>query len=229
MSAEPESLYRHSVVRTWGPLVLACVCILTCLGMVSYKMAVLGYRFTSPTEEERWEVELRMDVGGSERMLKVRAMPPLLKTPRQTVTDLKLLGEGFEMAQEGNHMVWSRADFKGPSRLMMKFHAETEPLRVFTPIGKAWDDLAPPAPEFEAWLRDEERIQINDPDIRALGQRLRNEHRDVTAFLRALYLHVKDEIQYIEIGGPTEARTCLLLGEGSCNGKNRLLVAVARS
>lgn len=82
-------------------------------------------------------------------------------------------------------------------------------------------------------LQDElvpaERIQSDDPDIRAKALELAPAGVDLKTAVEAIYNYCHREIRYVETSGPTDAITALRLREASCNGKNRLMVALLRS
>ena len=52
---------------------------------------------------------------------------------------------------------------------------------------------------------------------------------DLATAIRNAYNYVHQQIAYQKVRGPTDALTARRLGEASCNGKNRLLVALFRA
>ncbi len=80
----------------------------------------------------------------------------------------------------------------------------------------------------KAYLAATDAIQSNAPEIQQVATGLIPEDGRVSGFLRAVFDYVSD-YKFKAFKGTTDALTALRLGEASCNGKSRLVVAILRS
>ena len=222
-----DKLYERSFWTSMLPIVLALACFLCAGGLITYKVLVRGYRMVNVDREESWKVKLLIDVEAANQNLTVRAMSPEPLSARQRVFDFNIFGDGFRFTQEGPYTVWRHPGLNGKCRLVMKYRAQTEEKTYSLPSFLGWDDMETEG--LEVFLKHEDLIQCHHTDIRAQAELLASESEDVMDFVRMLYLYVRDSILYQRVGGPTDAVTAYRLGEASCNGKNRLLVALARA
>ncbi|MCA8967092.1 MAG: transglutaminase [Kofleriaceae bacterium] len=78
------------------------------------------------------------------------------------------------------------------------------------------------------YLRPEDDIQVDAPEIAATLHQIGADHGSTTARLHAIYDYTSSLPQR-PFKGTTDALTALRLGEASCNGKSRLFVALARA
>ena len=84
--------------------------------------------------------------------------------------------------------------------------------------------------QYGQYLIEEEGIQVNHPEIRALWSSIQpDDSRELVPVLSAIYDYTYQDIEGAPFKGFTDALTALRLGRASCNGKGRLFVALARS
>jgi hypothetical protein len=86
-------------------------------------------------------------------------------------------------------------------------------------------------PHLQPYLLPGPEVQSDAPEVRELLQRIAPQTgaESLTSTLRRLFEYTRDEIEPAGFTGTTDALTCLRLGEGSCGGKSRLLVALSRA
>lgn len=221
------ALYQSDRWRTAIPVGLAIFLLALAGGLIAHKFLVRGYRLVPLDPEESWKVRLVMDVEGAGQKVVVRAMNPEPVSSRQGILDEQTFGEGFAMEREGPFTVWKADELKGKARLVLQYRARTEARKYSLPSRLEWEDLE--KGPYAEWLKADELVQSEHPDIRAKAEVLAAGSDDVIGFVRALFAYVHDRVSYREVGGPTDSLTALKLEEASCNGKNRLLVALARS
>jgi hypothetical protein len=227
MKDEEKRLYTFPWWKTGIPVALAIACFVIAIASVAWQVKHLGYRLVKLDREASWIVTLRMRLTGDGQNVTVRAMKPVPATARQRVWDLELLGEGFATSDQGDYAVWKQDRMIGRGALAMRFRAQTHPRKYTLPVVLDWDNLE--SGGLAAYLQPDNLTQAMHPDIRAKAETLRGSSEDVTGFIRELFDYVQNDIVYRTVGGPTDALTAFRLGEASCNGKNRLFVALARS
>ena len=197
------------------------------LGLVAYKVLVLGYTVATIEAEPGYAVELSIEVEASGRDVGVSTLLPL-QTGRQIIRHEENRAARFETQQlPGREIRWEAKDLSGSHRIEYAFFAQTEERRFEVPAGL----LSAPAAtaELAEHLAATEQMQCEEDDIVATAWELMPANVTAPAAMRAVFDFVAEEIEYLEVRGPTDALTALRLERASCNGKNRLLVSLMRA
>ncbi len=84
------------------------------------------------------------------------------------------------------------------------------------------------APANSRWVQPTDVIQASAPEVGALADELVPADGSLLGFARAAYERVQ-ALGFKPFKGTTDALTALRLGEASCNGRSRLLVALFRA
>lgn len=88
----------------------------------------------------------------------------------------------------------------------------------------------PYADYLQKWLGAEEMIQVGHEEIQALAEKLKlTGDKPIKKKLTAAYDYCYNEIESARFSGETDALLTEQLGQASCNGKSRLLVALLRT
>jgi transglutaminase-like putative cysteine protease len=208
-------------------LLVAAGLILFALALVFYKIYVLGYQVVQIRPEEGYEVSLTMDLQASGKDVRVTTFLPL-QTDRQRIRREEQSSTGFEFsitpAREG---IWEKENLDGSGQIEFTFFAQTEP-RVFElPSGP----LQPPQVDQQlvSSLEPSEDIQCEEEDIIAKAWQLMPDGISTPDAMRALFDFVYRDIAFKNIRGATDAITAYRLEQASCNGKNRLFIALCRA
>ncbi|MBK9033494.1 MAG: transglutaminase [Myxococcales bacterium] len=210
------------------PWVIATLLVLPALAL-ALKVVVLGYRLSDILPRTVYRVTLTMRLDGHGRDVKVRTYLPA-SDDRQTITNeeqsAKELRLGFE-SDGGNRLaVWTGGGVGDGAEARFSYTVMTEPVRYQLDAG-----LEVPTAYAESiarYLRPDTAIQVDSPEITELAHRLGADRGDVRARLDRIYGFVSAMPQR-PFKGTTDALTALRLGEASCNGKSRLVVALARN
>jgi len=212
--------------RSFTPAGLAVVFLAIGSGLILNKIH-RGYRIIPIDNEPSWRIAQNLDVKAQNKQLEVRAMLPEMISVRQEISSLQFIDQGFARSTDGPYAVWSSPDFSGERRLVIKYRAKTSSRDFPLPGYIEWDDLE--AMGMEEYLLPGSRIQSDHADIRAHAESIRAGSDDVMGFVRDLFDYIYRDVVYFKTGGPTDSLTAFRLGEASCNGKNRLMIALARS
>jgi transglutaminase-like putative cysteine protease len=196
--------------------------------VVIYKVAVAGYSLSSIVPVVTYEVRTLIRFEGHDETVRVSTFLPV-SDDRQSIT-----GESFtagdlvadeRMESPNRRVTWTAPAVRGPRSVAIVYRVSSHAVRFEIPPGLPIP--APPA-ELEADLRATESVQVDDPEILALLDRLTPAPRTLDSTLRAIFAFTHDEIVEAPFKGTTDALTALRLREGSCNGKSRLFAALAR-
>ncbi len=209
-------------------LELAFLITLVACGIIAYKVYVLEYSMTTIEPEDGYYIQLLMTVTGSGHPCDVRVTLPL-ESERQTIKYERQSSEGaFEYTISPNRIGrWRTAALSGENTITYTFfvraYARKYPLPQSEPIPKDYPE------GLRRDLKATDRIQVDAPEIRAKAQELAPEGVDLQNALQSIYNYCYSDVRFLKVRGPTDAMTALKLGEASCNGKNRLMVALLRA
>lgn len=202
------------------------LCLLTA-AIIGYKIFMLGYSMTTLQEEDGYLVRLVMEVQGNGAPTEVRVRLPI-ENGRQAIQHMRLNAPGFKQTVVPGYLVtWRTPKLEGAQTITCSFLAQTSSRRFPLPVGEAIPTTYPVA--IQGDLAATDRIQSTDPAIRAKAYEVAPEGTKLKPALEAIFNECYHKIRYITVSGPTDAVTALRLGEASCNGKNRLLVALLRA
>lgn len=208
-------------------LVLAGMIAAATSGIIYYKVHFLGYTMATIQPEKGYFVRLVMEVEGNGRDTYVDVTLPI-QTERQRIRQEQQVSETFRYSiTRGREARWFARNLEGKHRISYSFFAQPEareyPLPKGTPIPARYGE------GYAQWLEATERIQSDHPEIHAKAWELIPEGVTLAEGIRKAYNFVYQQINYKKVRGPTDALSASRLREASCNGKNRLLVALFRA
>lgn len=199
------------------------------MALMAYKVAVLDYRLADVLPLTRYDVTIEMRFDGHGNDVRVRSFLPLTDGHQQ-IFDERSSAPAMHFASDAtgpNRLAtWSGSSTADGTRVEHRFSVLAQPLAFHI-------DPAVPVPEtyspsLAPYLRPEPDIQVDDPEIAAALRAIGADRGSLTDRLRAIY-ELAASLQQRPFKGTTDALTALRLGEASCNGKSRLLVALARA
>jgi hypothetical protein len=213
----------------WIRRAVLLLLVATPLAVAAYKIHSLGYSLADVLPRTQYHVTYDIGLDGYGSDVRVRTFLPV-SDAHQTVSEEQDAAAGFQFVAETaglNRMaVWSGTNVGAGARIRYGFTVVLTPLRF---------DLDPDLPlpvaypaSLGPYLRPEDAIQVDAPEIGDTAQRIGADQGSVTARLRAIYEFTAG-LRSRAFKGTTDALTALRLGEASCNGKSRLFVALARA
>lgn len=208
---------------------VAVVLILVAVGLIAYKVILAGYALESIVPVAAYDVRTVIQFEGHDEPVHVRTFLPR-SDDRQTVRQEAISAAGLrgqeEIDGENRTITWSAPSATGPHTITVTYRVSSRALRYTLPR-----DLPIPAnlpQEFDEALKASKTIQVDDPQIGALLDRLAPRPRAVGQTLRAIFDLTHAGIESVPFKGTTDALTTLRLREASCNGKSRLFAALSR-
>jgi hypothetical protein len=205
-------------------------CILAFTVIVTIKVVALDYRPDQIIPLEGWQVTVSTEATGSGQDFSVtHFLPPV--EPGQRIENEKYSGAYTRYAtgykQANRTVTYSYHQSFGVVRSACTFLALTQEIDYTLP-----DSIPLPldvGEEMQPYLAAEVLIQKDAPEIAAVAADLGLPRcgNAVTAVARIFdYCHTR--IQNAKFSGETDAVLACRLGEASCNGKSRLMVALCR-
>ncbi|RME94636.1 MAG: hypothetical protein D6766_05280 [Verrucomicrobia bacterium] len=208
-------------------MILAAVVLALTAGLIYYKVQVLGYTMTRLQPEKGYFVRLIMDVEAHGQDVSVKVRLPI-QSERQRIRREEQRAEAFHYAitsqREGR---WTAETLNGSHRIVYSFFAQTEARKY--PLPEGVPIATNVASEFQRYLQPTERIQSDHPEIVAKARELMPPGITLKEAIQNTYNYVRTGLKYLAVRGPTDALSANRLGEASCNGKNRLMVALFRA
>ncbi|MCA9537889.1 MAG: UUP1 family membrane protein [Myxococcales bacterium] len=194
------------------------------------RLQALDYDVSALVPDKVWDVDVGLSLTGHGDAVRVATYIPT-SDDRQTVVEASSRAGELELQtvdREGGRLAeWQGASVSGPQQLSYRYRVATRAVEyVIDPEIRLGD--ARGGDGDARWLTATEDVQVDAADIAALAARLVPDDGAVQGFLRAAFDHVQ-AFGFQPFKGTTDALTALRLGEASCNGRSRLLVALARN
>ena len=215
-----------------GAIITALLLFALTGAIVAYKVSALDYHMAMIDSEPGHFVRLVMTMTSKspDTPIHVRVTLPI-ENERQEIRKEIFREKGFVHNIEwdnGNRVAHFRGkNLEGPQSITYSFRAKTSSRKFNLPEAMVIPATAPA--KLKRWLKSEKYIQSDDPAILAKAEELTKGDRRIKNVVTSLYDFVSSGVAYKAYKGKTSAVTALKLRESSCNGKNRLLVALCRS
>jgi hypothetical protein len=208
-------------------------------GLCVLALALVGARAWRAADQDggilprhHHRLELRMTLVGVGQDIALRAALPS-SSPRQRITG-EMVSSGelvYSVDREPGLRLgeWEGRSVEGEHAVVYSATVRTFSQRFELAPDLRLSDHHPE--HLERHLQPGPAVQSDAPEIRALLARIAPAagSESLTSTLRRLFEFARDEIAPAGFTGTTDALTCLRLGEASCGGKSRLLVALARA
>jgi hypothetical protein len=210
---------------TWALLVLPVLA----LFIGAYKVRSFDASFKELLPEARYNVALRMNLDGHQESVRVTTFLPNTN-PRQTVSAEQNNAPGLEFESElkglSRKVSWRGSSVPNDTSVEYMFGVTSRAIHFNLEPGIPLPNSYPTS--LTPYLVADEHIQVDDPQIRSKLREIGADTGSVTLRLERIYSFVSG-LKVRPFKGTTDALTALRLGEASCNGKSRLLVALARA
>ena len=200
----------------------------TAVLMIGYKVIYLDYSFTNIIPQKKYDVDVSMTFQGFGESVKVQTYLPASDS-RQSISD-EVNNSGslnLELITEngGRLAKWSDDGVNGQRQIVYSFSVSADRILYELDEGVVIPDSYPNS--FSEHLSATDTIQLNDPAIESIFKETIPKTKNVGKVLKVIYDYAY-RLKPMPFKGLTDAATAAKLGEGSCNGKSRLFVALAR-
>jgi len=196
--------------------------------LIALKFELWGYSFRKILPKSGYEVHYVFHLEGFEEAVNVRAYLPL-SNKHQTITNEVNRSGAFNLKIDqtgsGREATWQNPSSTGDQMIRYSFRylGKAQQYRLDSTLVIAGNY----PPGFADYLAATPNIQVNHPFIEQIFQRYVGETTNAVEALQSIYEYTHS-LEPRPFKGLTDALTAARLGEGSCNGKSRLFVALAR-
>lgn len=203
--------------------------LLVTMAIVSYRLYKLDFQLESVMPKRVYTVEIEQSFVGHGMPVTLSLFLPQTEQ-RQHILNGKDSSGGllFESFKENNNKKarWSVDSISGAQTLKYRFQVSTQALQYELDKSLTISDVIENSDK--TYLGATETIQTDSPEILKKARRLIPKNGTALSFLRNSFNYVSS-LKYKPFKGTTDALTALRLGEASCNGRGRLLVALLRT
>jgi hypothetical protein len=205
--------------------------VVTALAIMGYKVLILGFSPAVVVPVKGYKVDLLMSVKGHGLPINVRTYLPNSNRHQSITQEVQVNGvfaQTVEQDERGNRLgVWHGDPVDGFQEFSYSFFVSPREIKYNLPEPIPRIQNIPDSLSY--WLNSTELVQTNDSSIIAQSQLLGLDSlSDMRLVVRRVYDYVQNQIRPAKFSGETSALTTLQLGEASCNGKSRLVVALLR-
>lgn len=200
------------------------------LGLILWKLIFLDYSYENILPKTIHEVNITMSMDGFGDELQVSTYLPL-SSNRQRIFDESQesvdFGYNSQSDVNGKRVSWKSDQITGQRSIRYSFKVRSEAVQYDIPAELEWQTDFHPS--ISGYLDPTSTIQSNHPRIlQRSAELLGEEQQSIKKTVQIFY----DEVFGLPkrpFKGLTDALTTLKLGEASCNGKSRLLIAFCRN
>jgi len=193
------------------------------------KFTVLGYTLDSLVPRKAWDISIETSARGNGDDISIRHfLPPneLGQIIAEEKIDAGLSNYHINNTNEYRQISFDFEQKYGPLKTKTAFRIKPEPITYQLP--DFLEISAPPA-HLAHFLQATETIQKDDSLIAYIADTLGiTEEINVISQVQKIFDFAYIEIEPARFSGTTDAVLTCKLGEASCNGKSRLMVALAR-
>ncbi len=217
-------------VKTINNLLIALLVFLWAV-ITAVKFLFMGYSFDSLIPRQAYDVQIETRANGYGSDLKItHFLPPtneLGQRVENEVIDAGLSNYTIDASDRNRKITYRFAQAFGPLQTKFSFRVRPREIRYTIP-----DYLSYPVevPDYlKTYLKATKAVQSKDPVIERTARRLElYENENAVSIVRTIFDYVHKEIKPANFSGETDAVLTCKLGEASCNGKSRLMVALCR-
>ena len=216
--------------KSWGVGWLIAVLLLLPLLTAGYKVGVLHYALKDALPDDEYTVAVSMTLDGHGERAKVRTFLPVEDSRQKVITLTPASSAAFRFSEsnERDNRVgnWLGTEVSDGTKL-----GYTAVVRLLGQRFELGPDIEVPkehASGLAKYLAAEEAVQSDNADIVALMKQVKGDQGGARERIQRMFDTVQ-KLKFRPFSGTTDALTALRLGEASCNGKSRLLVALMRA
>jgi transglutaminase-like putative cysteine protease len=213
----------HSII------ILVCVA-LFCLS-AGVKLLLLDYRPDQVIPLEGWRITIvQYGTGPGKDISFTNFLPPV--EPGQLIESEKFNGDFDKYATglRGINRSVTYSFHQPPGRVQASCSFVAIPQEIIFVLPDSFSVLAESATLQEQYLQSDTLIQKDAPEIAEKARELGiTQMKNGMQIIRAVFDYCHDTIQNAKFSGETDAVLACRLGEASCNGKSRLMVALCRN
>ncbi len=217
------SLSRHRLI--------IAICITLFVVIAGIKLLLLDYRPDQVIPLEGWQVTISMEGTGIGKDLSfTHFLPP--SEPGQHIEGEKFSGdfENYSTSQQRSNRLVTYSFHQPLGRVTASHSFIAIPVEINYSLPDSFSLSSESAAQQKEYLQADTLIQKDAPEIIAKSEELGlTDMTNGMHVLRTIFDYCHKTIQNARFSGETDAVLTCRLGEASCNGKSRLMVALCRT
>ncbi|MDH4262057.1 MAG: hypothetical protein OEV78_03325 [Spirochaetia bacterium] len=168
--------------------------------------------------------------------IRVKTFAPL-NNSKQTISKEQGISDSysFSLSNDGpnRRIIWQSNKISGNNRMEYVAYINSHHMKYVFNEKTVLNEYIPD--NIKVYLKDSEaakeskKIQVNSQAIKKKLDEITKNANTLYEKIQAIHKFITKDIRYINFSGELDAESCLLLMEGSCNGKSRLYVAMAQN
>lgn len=196
--------------------------------IITLKFTIWGYSYSKILPKIAYNVVLSLNVNSYGESVDVKTYLPK-SNYRQYIDKIShSLGQynlEEEQSNSGRVNIFSSAGLQGDHEIRVNFTVMAKAVSFRIDSSITTQNIFPP--NFDQYLNATPAIQTSHPIINQKYMELVGDEKNILKILHAVHSYTASLIPR-PFKGVTDAVTAAKLGEGSCNGKSRLFVALSR-
>lgn len=195
------------------------------------KFGFQGYTLKELMPQRAYRVSVDISGKNSGRKVSVRHFMVPTSTGQELVEEqVEGTYTSYDLAVEGENRILSYTFDGSVDSIAATLESSVLLQAVEYTISDSLKKESTYSPHLASWLAKEEMIQVDHEEIRALVEKLEiDEQLPLREILQKSFDYCHKEIESARFSGETDALLTEQLGQASCNGKSRLMVAILRT
>lgn len=224
---------------------LAAIFITAPLIIVFIKIFYYGYDFRDVIPHKGYKLTLSITTNNKRpEKVKIHTFAPP-NNRKQTVTKSQDVSDSFSYSvksdseDDNQRVTWKSGKISGDNRMVYVAYIDSRHIKYVFNNDTQINSFIPD--KIKKYLKgdpegypnhptqSQKQIQTDSPAIKKKLAEITANATTLYEKLKAVHNYITKDIRYVDFAGVLDAESCQLLGEGSCNGKSRLFVAMAQN
>ena len=226
MKEHPTGVIRrtdHKVIIAVGALIVLTI------SLILYRLQRMDLDWSYFAPNRVYSLQIEQTFSGHGDTVSLASFLPETDDRQRILTEDNL-SDGLQFQsyeEEGNRVgKWHAEELNGEMRVLYNARVRTSPMRYEIDPKIRIEDVQ--VSRENADVQPTEVIQSESEEIRSLAESLMPKNHRLLGYLKNIFGYV-EKLGFKAFKGTTDALTAFRLGEASCNGKSRLLVALLRA
>jgi transglutaminase-like putative cysteine protease len=217
------------ILRDWRYIASGFILIPIVIMLV--KILGYDYSFNTIIPDKGYKLTLTIETNNLRPdSINIKTFAPLNNTKHsiireQGISDTYMFSLTNE--DENRRIVWQSHKVSGENKMEYISYLKSRHIKYIFNEKTILNDFIPE--NVKVHLNGTVDIQKNSPYIKAKLDEITAGKNTVYDKILAIHKYIIHDIKYVNFSGILDAETCLMLGEGSCNGKSRLYVAMIQN
>ena len=199
--------------------------------LIAVKIIVFDYQLDNIIPVKGYRLKLAIDTQNEKQEeIQIKTFAPV-NNLKQAVLEEQGISDLFTFSvsdeKENRRILWQSGKIKGNNRMEYSVVVKSRHIKYNFNENTRLESYLPDS--VKPYLKSSGDIQTDSPLIKKQLKKIIEGKLTLFERIKAIHKYIINDIKYINFSGILDAESCLTLGEGSCNGKSRLYVALAQN